>query len=67
MTMLIEQTAKKYKFWFLVGAAIGLTGVVVTPIGLAMHPLLGSVGIALIFLGVGVLLYARIGAWWNHR
>ncbi len=55
----IEKTSKRYKVAELTGVAILAIGL----IGMAWNVGLGALGL---FLGFGVFLYARIGAWWSN-
>ena len=58
--VLIEMTAKKWKTASATGSAFVGIGLVV-----AMEAN-GTAGGVMLFVGIVVLIYARIGAWWHH-
>ncbi|MEM7416806.1 MAG: hypothetical protein AAF389_14970 [Gemmatimonadota bacterium] len=63
MVQTIEKTGKKWKGMKLWGVFIMLGGAVLVA---TQNGTLSMIGIALALLGIGVIAYANIGAWWNH-
>ena len=69
----IEQTSKRWKammlagaMLMLLGAAVGVLGMVLVQQGMPAARLIAAVGVALIALGVVVYLFARGAAWWEN-
>lgn len=59
----IEQTGKGYKGAMAIGAVVAMLG---TFIAYAGGDGSGAFGVTLLFMGIAVFIFARIGAWWNH-
>ncbi len=68
-TQTIEQTGKKWKGMQLIGALLVIVGVVmiVAMSGNPENTKYAGITILMPLIGLCLFIFARIGAWWNHR
>ena len=63
----IERTSKKWKRLQAVGAAILIAGCIIGGVGLVgEYYNVGWTGVVLLIIGVGILIYGAVAAWWHH-
>lgn len=67
--VVIEQTAKKFKAWMVVGRALVIVGIILIGVALVVGPdvqVLLNWGLCALVVGGIVHTAARYQAWWHH-